>query len=140
MLNIENILAEGNRRLSKKNLVFIGDIKDTRIYKLIGRDTLSSHWGDSRFFIADIQYYQQNMIDCYKEMNDYEQGRWAEHYFLRLSRNFRNDKRFQFRFTTQVIFGGVSGAASNAAYDSKTNRIKASLRQVGRILFPNIWF
>lgn len=140
MLNIRQILSEGERKIKKKEVVFIGDVKDTCIYKLFGRDTLSSHWGDSRFFIAEIKHYRDNMIDCYSEMNDYEPDKWAEHYFLRLSRKFRHDPRFQFRFTTQVRFGGVSGAASNDSYDSKANRIKASVRQLGRILFPNIWF
>ncbi len=140
MLNIKSILAEGERRIRNKNLVFIGDIKDTCIYKIIGRDTLSSHWGDSRFFIAEVNYYRKNMIDCYLEMNDYQPGCWAEHYFLRLSRQYRNDRWFQFRFQTQVRFGGVSGAATNAAYDSPINRVKASVRQLGRVLFPNIWF
>ena len=140
MLNIKKILAEGERRLKAGNLVFIGDIKDTCVYKLIGKDTLSSHWGDSRFFIAEINYYLNSMVNCYKEMNDYEEGHWAEHYFLRLSREFRHDARFRFRFRTQVRFGGVSGAATNTSYDSKANRLKASIRQVGRILFPNIWF
>lgn len=140
MLNILSILAEAERRLRKNELVFIGDIKDTCIYKLVGRDTLSSHWGDSRFFIAEINFYKDSMIDCYIEMNDYEPDKWAEHYFLRLSRKFRNDPRFQFRFTTQVRFDGVSGAGSNASYNSTSSRIKAYARQLGRFLFPNIWF
>ena len=140
MLNIKRILAEGKQKLSKGNTVFIGDIKDTCVYKLIGCKTLSSNWGDSRFFIAEINYYRNKMIDCYQEMNDYEEGRWAEHYFLRLSRQFRHDNRFLFRFKTQVRFGGVSGTSTMASYDSKANRIKASVRQLGRILFPNIWF
>lgn len=140
MLNINKILAECERRLSKRHIVFIGDIKDTCIYKLIGRETLSSHWGDSRFFFAEIDYYKDNMIDCYAEMNDYDSECWAEHYFLRLSRKFRHDSSFQFRYTTQVRFGGVSGAATNGSYDSWRNRVKASVRQLGRVLFPNIWF
>lgn len=140
MLNINKILAEGERRLKDVPLVFIGDIKDTCVYKIIGRDTLSSHWGDSRFFISEIKYYRESMIDCYAQMNDYEPNQWAEHYFLRLSRDFRHDCRFQFRYRTQVRFGGVSGAAHNGAYNSVGNRVKASVRQLGRILFPNIWF
>ena len=140
MLNINKILAECERRLSKRQVVFIGDIKDTCIYKFVGRDTLSSQWGDSRFFCAEINYYRESMIDCYAEMNDYEPESWAEHYFLRLSRKFRHDSRFQFRYRTQVRFGGVSGAATNASYDSLGNRVKASVRQLGRLLFPYIWF
>lgn len=55
MLNINRILTEGKQRLSKGNIVFIGDIKDTCVYKLIGHKTLSSNWGDSRFFYSGDQ-------------------------------------------------------------------------------------
>lgn len=140
MLNICAILSEIERMRTQSDIVFMGDIKDTCIYKLVGRDTLSSHWGDSRFFMAKTDYYRDHMIDCYAEMNDYEPESWAEHYFLRLSRKFRNDPRFRFRYRTQVRFGGVSGASSNASYDSMANRAKAAVRQIGRFLFPNIWF
>lgn len=140
MLNICTILSEIERMLAKSDVVFMGDIKDTCVYKLVGRDTLSSHWGDSRFFMAKTEYYRDCMIDCYAEMNDYEPDSWAEHYFLRHSRKFRHDPRFRFRYRTQVRFGGVSGAAANMAYDTKTNRIKACARQLGRFFFPNIWF
>ncbi len=147
MLNIRSIIREIGRRAEKKGILYMGDIKDTCVYKLIGRDTLSSHWGDSRFFMADINFYRDNLADCYLEMNDYEEGRWAEHYFLNLSRKHRKDPRFIFRFRTQVRFGGISGTLSSSqyrsgtrGYDSLPNRIKANIRQFLRILFPNIWF
>lgn len=147
MLNIRSIIREIERRAEKKGIVYMGDIKDTCVYKLIGRDTLSSHWGDSRFFMADINFYRDNLADCYLEMNDYEEGKWAEHYFLNLSRKHRKDSRYIFRFRTQVRFGGISGTLSSSqyrsgtrGYDSLPNRIKANIRQVLRILFPNIWF
>lgn len=140
MLNVCTILNEIECTLAKSEIVFMGDIKDTCVYKFIGRDTLSSHWGDSRFFMAKIDYYSKYMINCYAEMNDYEPESWAEHYFLRLSRKFRHDPRFRFRYRTQVRFGGVSGASLNASYDSMANRVKASVRQIGRVLFPHIWF
>lgn len=147
MLNIRPVIREIERRASKNHIVYMGDIKDTCIYELIGRKTLSSHWGDSRFFMAYVSFYKENLADCYLEMNDYEAGKWAEDYFLNLSRSYRKDTRFIFRYQTQVRFGGVSGTFTSSQYQSGTNgynslsnRIKANIRQVLRILFPNIWF
>lgn len=144
MLNICSIINEIERRVDGNHIVYMGDIKDTCVYKLIGRDTLSSHWGDSRFFMADIEFYRENLADCYKEMDDYQAGKWAEDYFLNLSRKHRQDSRFIFRYRTQVRFGGVSGTFSSLnnarGYDSQFNRFKAGIRQIFRILFPYIWF
>jgi len=147
MLNIRSIIKEIERRADNTTIVYMGDIKDTCVYKMIGRDTLSSHWGDSRFFMASINFYREHLADCYLEMNDYEEGKWAEHYFLNLSRKYRKDPRFIFRYRSQVRFGGVSGTVSSQqyqcginGYNSLPNRIKANVRQVLRILFPNIWF
>ena len=141
MLNITDIIHEIQQRADGKNILFMGDIKDTCIYELLGIKTLSSHWGDSRFFMSEYDFYRNTIIDCYQDMNDYESDKWAEHYFLRMSRIYRNDRRFIFRFRTQVRFDGVSGALSTCIrYDSTGNRIKASIRQICRYLFPNIWF
>jgi hypothetical protein len=146
MLNVRQIINEVSRRGLHRDIVYMGDIKDTKLYELIGMDTLSSHWGDSRFFMARRDFYAREMIDCYQEMNDYAEGMWAEHYFLNLSRRYRHDSRFIFRFRTQVQFGGIGGTCSSSqiggssGYDSRRNRVKAGVRQVMRILFPYIWF
>lgn len=147
MLNIRSIINEIKRRADNNQIVYMGDIKDTIVYKMIGRDTLSSHWGDSRFFMAEVDFYRKNLSNCYAEMNDYEEGKWAEHYFLNLSRTYRKDPRFIFRYRTQVRFGGISGTISSQqlhngakGYNSVSNRIKAHVRQLFRILFPNVWF
>lgn len=146
MLNICSIIGETENR-GRDGILFMADVKDTRLYEMIGIDTLSSHWGDSRFFMAEIDYYLKNLSDCYLEMNDYKEGQWAEHYILRLSREYRKDPRFKFRFKTQVRFAGVSGTLTSEhlhagirRQDSPANRIKASARQILRYIFPNIWF
>lgn len=54
MLNIRKIISEIYRRGMSKGICYMGDIKDTCVYKLIGRDTLSSHWGD--FFYGRIEF------------------------------------------------------------------------------------
>lgn len=148
MLNIKNIIKEAEMRIGNKNIVFMGDIKDTCIYDLIGRkNTCSSHWGDSRFFVASLDFYKNEMIDCYKEMNDYKENQWAEHYFLRLSRIYRKDSRFIFRFRHQVQFNGVSGTVSSedlllgiGNQNSLRAKINNKIRGLLRLLFPNIWF
>lgn len=147
LLNILDIIKEIEKNIMKHNYLFMGDIKDTCIYKLIGRDTLSSHWGDSRFFCAELNFYKNHMKECYKEMDDYLEGSWAEDYFLRFSRTNRKDKSFKFRFKTQVRFNGISGTLNSEDInnpakqaDSKKNKIKADIRQILRYLFPNVWF
>lgn len=144
MINITTMIKEIENRAEDK--LFMGDIKDTRIYEIIGSKNLG-HWGDSRFFVANVQYYMENMADCYQEMNDATEDHWAEHYFLRLARTNRHDKRFIFRFRNQVQFDGVSGTISSAQLangvgrqDSLRNRIKNEVRHILRIIFPNIWF
>ena len=48
MLNILTIIKEIENRASDK--VFMGDVKDTNIYKIVGLKN-EGHWGDSRFFV-----------------------------------------------------------------------------------------
>lgn len=146
MLNIREMLREIERRCEDK--LYMGDIKDTRIYDWMGRkNTCSGHWGDSRFFVSNIDFYKKELIDCYTEMNDYKEGMWAEDYFLRLSRKYRQDKRFIFRFRNQVQFDGVSGTANSSILNKKSlhqnslrNIAKNKVRHILRLLFPYIWF
>ncbi len=46
MRNILDMIKEVERRIGNRNIVYFGDIKDTCVYRLMGRDTLSSNWGD----------------------------------------------------------------------------------------------
>ena len=148
MLNVKSMLAEARRKILSRGYVFIGDVKDTNIYKLIGRkDTMSHAYGDSRFFVANVKYWHENLSDCYLEMNDSIYGKWAEDYIFNLSRAHRNDGAFCFRFRTQVLFNGISGTLSSKDIsnrslqgDSFRGRAKAAVRQLGRWLIPFVWF
>lgn len=144
MLNIRSMIREIEKRAEGK--LFMGDIKDTRFYEMVGSSHYG-HWGDSRFWVAQVEYYKQHLIDCYLEMNDYEEGKWAEHYLLRFAREHRGDPCFIFRFRHQVSFNGITGmrnsadlAAGRYKQDSLPNRIKGSVRYLLRMLFPNFWF
>ena len=95
----------------------------------------------------NISYYKENMLDCYLQMDDSVWGKWAEDFFLHLSREYRHDDRFIFRFRTQVLFNGITGMrtsedlkAGRYRQDSIGQRIKWCIRQVMRWLFPNFWF
>lgn len=145
MINIQTMIHEIEKRCTNETY-FMGDVKDTNIYKLLGSHR-TAHWGDSRFFVAQIDWYKREMIDCYREMCDYQEGRWAEHYILNLSRKHRKEKNFIFRFRHQVQFDGVSGTVNSAqlatgikGQDSPAMRTKNFIRFVLRSLFPNIWF
>ena len=123
-----------------------GDIKDTNLYEMIGSKNYG-HWGDSRYWVAQVKWYKENMLDCYLEMNDCEDGKWAEHYLLRMARRHRKDSRFIFRFRHQVLFNGITGMRTSAELatgkyrqDSLKIRIKCKIRHALRILFPNYWF
>lgn len=148
MLNVVNMLREVEHRFSHhKELKFIGDVKDTCIYGLFGKkDALTAHWGDSRFFAADLEFWKNSLSDCYKEMNDYQCDTWAEFYMLGLSRKYRHDRRFAFRFRTQVAFDGYSGTVTSeemrngiGAQNNAPIRIKRFFRQIIRWAFPYIW-
>ena len=147
MLNIRTIIAEIEKRVQNRNIVYMGDIKDTCIYKLMGIKTISSSYGDCRFFVVQKNFYIENLADCYKEMNDYIEGQWAEDFFVRLSRRYRKDKRFIFRFRHQVQIDGISGvvkskeeAIGNMNYNSRQSQLKNKLRYILRIICPGIWF
>ena len=144
MVNILTMTKEIEKRA--KNKVFMGDIKDTNLYELIGSKNCV-HWGDSRFWVAQIEYYKKHLLNCYLEMNDCEDGKWAEHYLLRMARQYKKDNRFIFRFQHQVLFNGITGmrtsidlATGKFRQDSLKIRIKCKIRHILRILFPNFWF
>lgn len=144
MLNINSVISEIERRADDK--VFMGDVKDTRLYELVGSKNFG-RWGDSRYWVFNISYYKENMLDCYLQMDDSVWGKWAEDFFLHLSREYRHDDRFIFRFRTQVLFNGITGMrtsedlkAGRYRQDSIGQRIKWCVRQVMRWLFPNFWF
>lgn len=145
MINIITMIKEIERRC-QADIVYMGDIKDTNLWYIF-RVNRISHWGDSRFFVAQVSFYQQYMMNCFRDMCDYEYGKWAEDYFLNFSRQYRKDKRCLFRFRHQVQFNGVSGTINSSQLqkaiqqqDSFFNRLKNEVRHLLRILFPNIWF
>lgn len=144
MLNIKSIISEVKKRAENK--VFMGDIKDTRLYEIIGSDNFG-HWGDSRYWVFNIDYYKKHMLNCYMDMNDCVWGKWAEDYLLHFARKYRHDNRFIFRFRTQVLFNGITGMrtsedlnAGRYRQDSIGQKIKWSIRQIMRWLFPFFWF
>lgn len=144
MVNILTIIKEIEKRAENK--VFMGDIKDTNLYNIIGSKN-NGHWGDSRFWVAQVEYYKQHLLNCYLEMNDYENNKWAEHYLLRMARYHKNDNSFIFRFRHQVLFNGITGIRTSAdlatgkyRQDSLIIKFKCQIRYILRILFPNVWF
>lgn len=144
MLNITTMIREIYQRASDK--VFMGDIKDTNIYQKLGMKH-EGHWGDSRFFVANVEFYRNEMADCYLGMDDNNEDSWAEHYFLKLSRKNRKNKHFIFRFYHQVQFDGVSGTLTSDMLAKGINRqnsifcqIKNKIRYILRNMFPNFWF
>lgn len=144
MVNILTITREIEKRANNK--VFMGDIKDTRLYEMIGSKNYG-HWGDSRFWVCQVEYYKSQMLDCYLEMNDCVDGKWAEHYLLNMARRYKQDKRFIFRFRNQVLFNGITGmrtskdlATGKFRQDSFSIKIKCQIRHLMRVLFPNFWF
>lgn len=141
MLNICNVIQEVEKRAGNK--VFYDDVKDTKIYDIIGRkNTDSAHWADSRFFVASIPYYKQNMLDFYKQMNEYK-GKNAESCLFDLYKEQKGNSKFLFRFQTQVQFDGQCGLVTanfSEEYNSPKARIKNFVRQLLRYVFPNIWF
>lgn len=148
MLNVVRMLKEIEHRFKhNKELRFIGDVKDTCFYNLIGKkDALAAHWGESRYFAAELEFYKENLADCYKEMYDYQWGKWAEFYMLELSRKYRKDNRFSFRFRTQVAFNGYSGTVSSeemrngkGAQNNASEKRKRFFRQIIRWLLPHLW-
>lgn len=103
MLNITTMIREIIERASNK--VFMGDIKDTNIYQLLGIKH-EGHWGDSRFFVANVEYYRNEMADCYLCMDDNKENCWAEHYFLNISRKI---ERMKILFFALIIKSNLMG-------------------------------
>lgn len=147
MLNITSMIREVERRAEDK--IFMGDIKNTKIYDILGRkNSDSGHWADSRYWVANVDYYRNNLVDCYKDMDDQIYGRYSEDYLYRMAMKCRNDGRYVFRFRTQVLFNGIETGTwtleeiklGKHRQDSLGRRMKGYVRQVMRWIFPNWWF
>ena len=139
MLNIREMLGEMEKR--GKDKVMMCDVKDSRLYEILWGTSYGSHWGDSRFFLVAVDFYKEQLMDCYQEMDDRVYGKFAENYLYGVSRKYRKDDRFSFRFRHQVQFGGQSeGALQDVLYISFRDIVKNKLRSVLRALFPHFWF
>ena len=139
MLNIREMLGEMEKR--GKDKVMMCDVKDSRLYEIMWGTSYGSHWGDSRFFLVAVDFYKEQLMDCYQEMDDRVYGKFAENYLYGVSRKYRKDDRFSFRFRHQVQFGGQSeGALQDVLYISFRDIVKNKLRSVLRALFPHFWF
>lgn len=144
MLNINSIIQEIEH--FSKTKYFMCDIKDTCLYEMIGSSN-EGHWGDSRFWATNKDFYKKNIADCYKWMDDRVRGRYAEDYIFNLSQEHRKDSNYNFRFKHQVRFDGFSGSVSNISnahgnlnYNSTSSKIRYVIRSILRRLFPIIWF
>lgn len=142
MRNICSVIKEVERRCEDK--VFLDDVKDTQIYDIIGRkNTDSGHWADSRYFVANVNYYKEKLLDLYKQMDDFVYKHDAESTLYKLYQEHKEDSQFLFRFRTQIQFDGQCGHISESfteVYNSPKARLKNKIRQLLRILFPNIMF
>ena len=141
MLNIRKIIKEIEDRADDK--LFFADIKDTKIYQLIGRkNTDSGRWADSRYFVAEIAFYKNQMLDFYQQMDDIK-GRNAESCLFDLYEANKDNERFLFRYRNQVQFDGQCGLVTShyhERYNSPKAKLKNKVRGLLRKLFPNIWF
>lgn len=137
MLNIKKMIKEIERRAEDK--VFFDDVKDNVLLDVIGKgNRYGIHWGDSRYFVASIDYYKKNLMDIYMRMNDYN-GNDAESVLFGLYKRHKDDAQWLFRYKTQVQFGGVSGYISpdfHEEYNSPRVRAKNMVRQLVRWLLP----
>ena len=142
MSNIIKIIHEVEKRMEGK--VWLDDVKDTRLHNLIDKkNAYSRYWADSRYFVAEINYYKEHLMNIYEKMNDYVSRENAEGRLFELYKQNKNDKRFLFRFRTQVQFEGKCGYVTdtwNEVYGSTKNRRKNQIRQILRYLFPCIYF
>lgn len=139
MLNIREMLREMERRGNGKAAMF--DVKEFKLYEKLRGTSYGSRWGDSRYFLMSVEFYKENLMDCYQEMDESVFGKYAEDYIYHLSCKYRSDSRFCFRYRHQVQFGGQGGAACyQENYASFKNRFKNKVRSLLRVVFPNIWF
>ena len=142
MLNITKIMYEIEKRMEGK--VWLDDVKDTRLHDLIAKkDVYSRYWADSRYFVAEINYYKDHFMNIYESMNDYVWRENAEGRLFDLYKENNADKRFLFRFRTQVQFYGKSGHETEGGYGvygTPKDKLKNFVRQVLRYLAPYIYF
>lgn len=139
MQNVKEMLGEMEKRGRDKVAMF--DVKEFKLYEKLRGTSYGSRWGDSRYFLMSVDFYRNNLMDCYQEMDDRVYGKYAEDYIYQLSCKYRKDFRFCFRYRHQVQFGGQNGdVVYHERFDTFGCRIKNKIRRVLRVLFPNIWF
>jgi hypothetical protein len=59
MANICQIIKEAESNILKKSILFMGDVKDLKIYDILHVKGGNVHWGDSRFFVFEKSFYIQ---------------------------------------------------------------------------------
>lgn len=136
LLNINDFINEICHRKAK--FVFVCDIKDTKIFDLIYKNKDKGHYGESRYWVAECNFYREHLAGIYQMMNDNNIDSYAEQILLQVGRKYKSDSRFVYHFATPPHFGGCSGHLINnkIVFYQNTNYIKRILMKFVRKYIP----
>lgn len=146
VLNIVSLLREClHYRHSKNGLRFLADCKDHHLYEMF-RLPINGHAGECRYWFSDIDIFRERILPALPMLHDYPPAPYlAEDLMLRLCREVDGLSGCRVRFRTQARISGKGGHHLGKGWsffystdnDSWILRLKCSLRQLLRWLFPN---
>ncbi|HEY1686157.1 MAG TPA: hypothetical protein VGG19_15430 [Tepidisphaeraceae bacterium] len=115
---------------------FYGDLRDHRLYKLLGTGLCGQH-GESRVFLTTPQFYNENFRDKYVLMNE-DKGIFLENLIYDVVKKSLDGKRVVGRFRIEPDFQGIAGHAGKD-YSSTRETFKRKIRALVRITIPWLW-
>lgn len=144
MQNITVMLNECTSRGSGKNLQFLADCKDHKVYEWLHMP-INGHVGECRYWYASTDFFHKMMAPRVNELNDFGDHVFlAEDLMLDVCRKSRNIKGCFDRFRTQARISGKGGHDLGKGWsffystdnDSVALKVKCGLRQALRWLIP----
>jgi hypothetical protein len=128
--------------LSKRKDLYI-DIKDHRLYDWL-RLGWCGHAADVRLFASTVSFYQKNIANRYKELNDYS-GHLSEGLLYNIVKPLIGKQNIVCRFRKEVHFGGLEGSNVKAVsfskeQDSFKGKLKRYIGNFIRKFLPFFWF
>lgn len=140
ILNVDKLRREVGA--SGESFRFYADCKDHNVYEWLHLP-INGHAGECRYWAASVEFYKQELMGRYNELNDYE-GRNVEWFFLQLIRRVKHERGVHIRFRTQAHLTGVGGHSLGKGLsffystdnDSAIMKLKRGIRQLLRWLVP----
>jgi hypothetical protein len=115
---------------------FYGDLRDHRLYALLGTKLCGQH-GESRVFLITPQFYNLHFRGKYVQMNE-SKGSFIENLIYEVVKKNLDGKKVVGRFRIEPDFQGIAGHGGKD-YSSTGETFKRRVRAIARQALPWLW-